>query len=299
MLRVKDDVVGLINALKHQQPAVRLQAVRALTNDVLEPELALRRFTATLGDSDPAVRQAALQALEKLGRLAVPVMTRALSCPDPLLRAEAAHLLGRVGSPAAEAVPELIKLLNDDHRRVVQEAAMALGHIGSAARPAIPALIELLGDTHFLACRLAAWALVRIGPASVFALSETLQDPDPYVRGEAAWALAHLGPEAGSAVPVLTRLLRSPAAQAMSKVPARQPDDDGLAVTAPVFIAVRRDREENFWIWVIRALGNIGPAAADAITDLLRIARQGTGTFHLVAMQALRKIDPLTQSQAG
>ena len=42
MLRVKDDVVGLLNKLKHQQPSVRLYAVRALMQEELEPELALR-----------------------------------------------------------------------------------------------------------------------------------------------------------------------------------------------------------------------------------------------------------------
>jgi HEAT repeat protein len=294
MLRVKDGVVGLLNALKHQQAAVRLHAVKALMQQELEPELALRRFTAALGDDTPAVRQAALQALEKLGGDAVPILIKALVGPDLLLRREAAHTLGRLGPLAASAVPELIAALQVADRRLVQESAKALGEIGPEAGPAIPALIELMGDTHFLACRLASWALVRIGPSSVLALTGALEHADAYVRAEAVWALAHLGPAARPAVPALLKHLRSEAASVMCKVARVSVEDNEVAQpTAPVFIAVRRNREENFWIWLIRAFENIGPGADEAIPDLLRLHRHGTGTFQLLARQALRKIDPV------
>lgn len=294
MLRVKDDVVGLLNKLKHQQPSVRLYAVRALMQEELEPELALRRFTAALGDGTPAVRQAALQALEKLGGDAVPSLIRALAGPDLEMRRDAAHALGRLGPMAAPAVPELIAALGSGDRRLVQESAKALGEIGPEARPAIPALVELFGDTHFLACRLASWALVRIGADSALALSEALEEADPYVRAEAAWALAHLGPAAKPALPALLKHLRSEAARLMWKVarPAYEADTHAKP-TAPIFIATRRNREETFWIWLVRALENIGAEARDAIPDLLCLHRQGTGTFQLLARQALRKIDPL------
>lgn len=299
MLRVKDDVVGLLNALKHQQASVRLHAVKALMQEELEPELAMRRFTAALADGEPSIRLAAIQAMGRVGDLAIPTLIKALDHPDKLMRREAAHALGRLGSRAAPAVLPLTNALKDSDRWVVQEAAKALGEIGPEARVAIPALIELLADTHFLACRLASWALVRIGPAAVLALIDAVEDADPYVRSEAVWALAHLGPAANTALPALLKLLRSEESRAMWKVERARPADDGLEATAPCFIPVRRNRQHHFWIWVIRAIGNLGSAARDAVPDLLRILRQGTGTFQVVAMQALRRIEPLTETRVG
>jgi HEAT repeat protein len=299
MLRVKDDLVSLLNALKHQQPSVRLHAIKALMHEELEPTLALRRFTAMLGDGDEAVRLTAIQALENVGGLGVPVLARVLGGGDAPMRREAAHTLGKLGVLATPAVPALIESLKSEDRRLVQESAKALGEIGPAAHPAIDSLIALMADTHFLACRLAAWALVRIGRPAVPALVATLRDADPFVRAEAAWALAHLGPAARQAVPALTDLLRSEAAQAMCKVPKRLLLEEAGRATAPVFIASRRDRVESFWLWLIRALGNMGHEAREAVPDLLRLVRHGTGTFQLVAQQALRKIESRNEKSQG
>jgi hypothetical protein len=85
----------------------------------------------------------------------------------------------------------------------------------------------------------------------------------------------------------------------MWKVSRPEPPERELGPTVPIFIPIRRNKEDNFWVWVIRAVGSMGPEANEAVPDLLRIVRHATGTFQVVAMQALRKIDPLVDHRAG
>jgi hypothetical protein len=79
----------------------------------------------------------------------------------------------------------------------------------------------------------------------------------------------------------------------MHKVGRAPADAEELEPTVPFFIPGRGNREESFWIWIIRALGSIGPDAHVAVADLLRLLRVGNGTFQQVAAQSLRRIDPL------
>lgn len=98
---------------------------------------------------------------------------------DSNARAEAAWDLGQMG--ATEAVPALIKALDDDRSPAVRaNAAASLWHLGEASRPAIESLTNALDD-HY-------------GP----------------VAGNAAGALMKLGTPKSKLVPVYRRLLGSP-----------------------------------------------------------------------------------------
>jgi HEAT repeat protein len=69
---------------------------------------------------------------------------QSLDDPNPLIRYRAARVLARIGPDALEAVPALVRHLNDVDISVRREAARALGQIGPQAAEAVPPLIEAL-----------------------------------------------------------------------------------------------------------------------------------------------------------
>jgi hypothetical protein len=88
-------------------------------------------------------------------------------------RVYALQKLHDMGPDAAEAVPILIRVLQDPNAELLQE-------IGPAAADAVPTLAESLKDAT-LRWR-AAVALQRIGSAAVPALAEALKDQSAHVR---------------------------------------------------------------------------------------------------------------------
>ena len=286
-------ITGLLNSLKNQEPGVRRQAVKALGEENLEPPLALRQFGKSMEDEDTIVRVSAVKAMERIGAAAVPRLGQALTSPCRRVRREAAWALGRLGAAAESAVVPLTGALRDRDPKVAQAAAHTLGLVGRKAAGAASALVEVLADSNYLLCRMAAWALAQIGGAAVPALIQALASADLFVRGEAAWALAQIGPAAHEAAPALIAVLRSDDAECLAKATASPPpENQHLCPTTPVFIPPRKGTVEAFCLSAIKALGEIGPAAAAAIPDLRRLAQSGNGTAHLMAVQALRRIDP-------
>jgi HEAT repeat protein len=65
-----------------------------------------------------------------------------LKASEPSLRWEAAAALGRIGSTAKSAIPELTKLVGDEHAVVRRRAAQALGELGSEAKAAFGVLLQ-------------------------------------------------------------------------------------------------------------------------------------------------------------
>jgi HEAT repeat protein len=111
------------------------------------------------------------------GNAAVPVLLDLLQAKDVAARQEAAGALARLGPVAADALPALRRMLNDQHSDMSSTAADVLGHIGTDA----------LG-----------------------ALQEAAKDPRPEVRLSVAHSLGLLGLRAKGAVPVLVELLADP-----------------------------------------------------------------------------------------
>jgi uncharacterized protein (DUF2336 family) len=91
-------------------------------------------------------REAAADALGRIGEASVPELIQVLSHPDPDVRVAAARALAMIGPKAEPAVPALTSLLNDSHDEVRRTVARALGQIGPAARQAVPALIKVLEE---------------------------------------------------------------------------------------------------------------------------------------------------------
>jgi HEAT repeat protein len=82
---------------------------------------------STVHDAD--ARQTAITALARIGiaaENALPSVLRVLDDPDPIIRARAAECVGHIGATAKEATPKLQRLLTDDDESVRKAASEAL-----------------------------------------------------------------------------------------------------------------------------------------------------------------------------
>src|SRR4051812_5134246 len=135
--------------------------------------------------------------------------------PAFLRNEEAEYAFKTLGTNAAGAVPELIKIYKKRLSPSSQKsAAQALGHIGNRARAAIPVLlkdfIHTNGDVRFNA--VSAVMDIEGEPSVVVpALRTCLKDPKVEVRWNAVSALGRYGGSARSAVPELLKALNDPA----------------------------------------------------------------------------------------
>ncbi|HQK55884.1 MAG TPA: HEAT repeat domain-containing protein [Methanolinea sp.] len=188
--RLKDekDARGLIEALRHRDPAVQYEAAEAL-GVLREPTAVTPLMAALTGDRYSGVRWKAAEALARIGSPAVEPLIGALGNPDEDVRWKAAIALGEIGDP--RAIPPLIALLEDHDRFVQSRAAFALGQFGNTALS--PLLIVLQGGSP-AARRGAAIALGKIGGSEVMdPLLTALSDPDEAVRASVLDSLGCLG----------------------------------------------------------------------------------------------------------
>ena len=145
---------ALLPLLEYADPAVRLQVVHTLSKlseprataalllAVQDPDAEVARravfalgqlgssealggLIAALGQPSAEQRQSLTTALVQVGSAAVPALIEALDQPSALVRAQAADILGLIGS--GEAVPALADLLGDGDWEVRFAALSALG----------------------------------------------------------------------------------------------------------------------------------------------------------------------------
>ncbi len=216
-LKAKGDAQALVAALRFQPPA----------------EAADRAYLA-------AVRA----ALASLGEAAVPVLAGALGDPDARVSANAARVLGSVGTAAAAQA--LLASLGRPNAGLRAAAAAALGLAATTAwkRGETPAgwgavalLLGALADPDAALREAAAGALGRFGdPAAAEPLVGLLKDPSPAVRAAAAVALG------GGTAP--TRV-------------------GGPAAVEPL-TACLKDQDVSVRMSAVMALGEIGDVRAEA-----------------------------------
>jgi len=213
------------------------------------------------------VRDLAAQAIAQIGESAIPSLIETLTVygNSESLRANAAQLLGRIGPPAKEAVPALIKALSSENSGIQASASAALGEIGPAAKEAVPALIKALS-------------------------SENIR-----VRASASAALGQIGPAAKDAVPALTQTLstddqnnlRSSALEALEKI--------GVPTTELIvkkYIAdLLLEHDSKVRALAAQALGKIGPEAKQAFPSLTAALDDSNGKVRAKAAAALIEID--------
>lgn len=150
-------VPALIEALKSDTEGVVGRAARALKQIGPPAKDAVPALIARIDDNKGRSREDA-EVIEALMRIAphrseaVPALCAVLREPasNPN-RTHAVVALGKMGVEAKDAVPDLIKMLEEEPGKagpIRFHAATALGQIGTEAKRAVPALIKLLEDEN-------------------------------------------------------------------------------------------------------------------------------------------------------
>lgn len=186
-----------------------------------EPEAVYLKRTAAswasdLPNSDVRIRRAALFALGKLGKAALPHLGQLkpllLNDPDAAIRSSAASTLGELGPWAGNEVVTILMLSWDKEKELTvrRQLALALGKQGERASIAEPLLSKALDEKDALLRQQSAWAIGQAGKCTEPTLAKLMSlctDAETGVRREAIGALGNCGTLAQEAIPLLTRAL--------------------------------------------------------------------------------------------
>jgi HEAT repeat protein len=133
----------LLAALAETAPQTRVVAAYGLGLVGPDASNAIPGLARQLGGADDSVANMADWAISQIQPRGGPYITllRGLRFGDPFERADAAGQLARYGEGAIEAMPLLLRALQDSDPQVAQNAGAALIAIGPRATPAVEALI--------------------------------------------------------------------------------------------------------------------------------------------------------------
>lgn len=297
---------------------------RILPGDATELATAVPVLVKALHSKHRLIQGEATRGLMLIGPAAVPQLAELVGnfAQDPQSAASAAATLRSMGPAAYPALPALIQALASRHDLVVTHAADAIGAIGPTAKDSLSELQKLLASEHPLLRTHAAHNVGRLGPAAAPAigdLEKLLQDKDMNVRREAAQALGQIGRSAKSAVPGLIAALKDeaqPVVIAAAHALARMGSEAVSALVplvkdrqlgrwavvilseagpaaAPAVSALRSalgKADDDFAKDILVAFGRIGPEAAEAVPDLIKIVADKDSSLRVLAAFALGNI---------
>jgi HEAT repeat protein len=321
-----------IGELNDSYPQVRLEAVQALGAigpkakkaagpliDVLKQEknravwLAAVTALGRIGkDAIPDLREVlksdnrevcyrAVRALGLIGKDAVPTLSEALQSKYSEVRQASLYALGTLGPSAKGAVPQLIQLMKNSAGRgsELQDVVRALGEIGPDAKEAVPSIIEAMQVERNRSGN--PWrfadALALMGEDGVIAVAAGLKHNDVLVRRAASRALRRMGPAGKKAVPALTDALTDPDPRVRrDSVEALGQIGPDAKAAVPALINAMKD-EKSIRRLAVTALGQIGPDAKSAVDPLLKALTDPK--VGQLAATALKAIDPEAAKRAG
>lgn len=181
----------VVDKLKSGSDTERAYAANAV-GEFLNPAGVKHVAVAAVSDASPAVRRAAVQALERLNQEGPDSeLGRALEDSDAGVKMAALHAAGRVN--VFSSIDKVVALLGDDSPEVRKRAAETLGSM--RVGDAVVGLIALAGsDEESDDVRAAAiWALGQLGDSEARPTVEAqARSPSDVVRSAAAVALRRL-----------------------------------------------------------------------------------------------------------
>lgn len=219
-------------------------------------------------------------------------------------RIEAARTLGRIGYQAGAAVPDLMQqlaILRGPEHELLQEAVIdALGRIGSPARQALPAMARAAGrsvDIDLSIKRAKEQILAASDSQDVGALTKQLQSRDASVRLRAVRALRDLGAAARFALPDLQAALNDPDPEvrraAVNAVQSVQPADAPPSELVVRSIALDlTSPDAGIRLLAIRTLGRYGRRAGIVAESVQGLLADPDPDVRRAAAEALTRITP-------
>ncbi|HTL18729.1 MAG TPA: HEAT repeat domain-containing protein [Patescibacteria group bacterium] len=214
---------------------------------------------------------------------------------DVASRAKLIRSLVRADIDAAEALPAVVSWVQDPDGGVRAAAYDTLVQFGKMA---VPKVIPLLSSSERGDVMNAAGILGKIGlepKLAVPALSKALEHPDAEVRGKVVEALANFGPDAEPAVAVILQILTKTVQTDPQKQIAYTLGEIGPAAKDAVpqlieLLKSNKDREGLLNVVAADALGRIGPAASNAVPALIAALKSDDVRLPTRAEEALGSI---------
>lgn len=302
-------VPGLIKAIDDPKLMVKVKAIHALGEIGPRAKSAIKPIEKALqADKLGMVVYASIALLRLNGDPQEPikVLSSLLKHPDAGFRAYTLEQLQTLKPPRPELLPAVEALLKDTNATVVMRALQVLNNHGKNARSALPQLIAMLDQPDLRLPVL--YLLDEFGPQAkdaVPALIKCLKEKDLNVPRQAADVLGAIGPDAAAAVPALTEavqgdfLLQGSAVRALAKIGA-----PAKSAIPAMFKALREDEKKQkpgqepskygLRRYVLEALSDMGPIAADAVPDLVQMLKE-TANPPADVVHALGSIGPASK----
>jgi HEAT repeat protein len=260
---------SLFADLRHSDEEIRRLAVERLS--LLPADEAVAPLVECLGDASWRVRKAAVERLGALEDVGAPVraLVRALADGEnPGRRNAALEALARLGAAAVPVLVEASREADVDVRKQAVDALAAIGALEAAQR-----LAELLGDADPNVRAAAAEALGAVGAREAAALLEArlAADPEPLVQLAALRSLARL--EVSVPVARLSAALADPVLRPSAHQLLGWSEDPGAfdalvkGLTAPA-----RSAREAAMEGLVRQLGMAAPGEERRLGARLRAA---------------------------
>ncbi len=285
---------ALLGALRDDDATVRRQAALSLQVVAAKSEDARKEarpgLEKALEDGAPAVRLAAVQALARCGRDAVPALLAATRDADAKVRANALAGVALVKPEPKSALATVAKLAKEDPDESVRQSAVrTLAALGPGA---VGPLTAALGDREPAVQAMALKALARVGPEAGKAAPTVRRlaaatDNDT-VRGTAIALLARLGPDGEPALLELLRERSSAIRLACLQQIGRKGRPSPKAL--PGLVEALTDPEPEVRILAAHALGLLGTEAKGAVAALLRAVKDPDPRVAAIAAKALAKV---------
>lgn len=307
-------VPALQKAAQHPRWRVRMHAVQALGRIRRHRRKTIPVLLKALQDSQLLVQESARFALAQMGAAALPGLKTLAGSPTPSLRILVARTLAEMVKKEPAAVPILVAFLKDESPDVRVAAGKAMSQAkGRSLLPFLPQLLEALEHPRADVGYAVADALEQTGTAAEKQLLAGLQKKSRIRRRFCAIVLGNVGQHPGKVVPVLNNALQRASrelqvfrsrkqsqayneatslvealAEALGAYGAKAASGvRGLqALVAHPSVQVRRS--------VIKALGDIGKAAASAVPALKeRVLKDRELEVRQEAIEALGKMGPV------
>jgi HEAT repeat protein len=301
-----DGAAALRELLGHREREVRVAALIQFAEGTSDPA-AVTALAGLLKDPDSAVRYYAVSGLRHAAagaREAQKAAAELLRDPATTVRVQAAITVAWLGGPdgRAEAIEVLRRAIaGRDPASLSPALADALGRLGADAKGVVPDLVALLGRSDPTTVSAAARVLGRIGPAAaeaVPALTRLRESDDPRLKAEAALALWRVTGDAKPAAAALADALADPALRVSfwpnPGVVIPPPGVPYVPPPSPLYppAAARGPGSEPLPTAAIRALGEMGPAAAEAADTLRQFRHDPDPQVREAAAEALKKVEP-------
>ncbi|HKD35573.1 MAG TPA: HEAT repeat domain-containing protein [Pirellulales bacterium] len=248
--------------------------------------------------SQPAERSQAAENLAKLAKSPdaeniVAALVKSLATAQGDSRYEIVRLLADFGPKGRAAIPTLVELLKNDKDNLVRAAAArSLGYLAEPASEAVPVLAETIVDKDPRVRRSAVRALVHIHPGPKIGLPlyvKALESADPGTVAAVISTAAELGEKV---VPGATAALKEPKARYWGLLLLGEVGPAAKSAVTDI-IPLLSDEGPAIRRQAGMTLGEIGPAAKDAVPALIKALDEKEAAVRFAAAYALGKIgDP-------